>query len=293
VFFREWYAACRLVACYEKHGFTRDVLRGVTRVIFVLFSWQVREEWEQLRQHDVLFLLCMKGTEFHVPPSQLVGDGRIGSDASPATATPATAGLYLRYLILFVSTSLLSYSCTCVSFSFRSSSCFVCVVGGTTAARGRGGQGRGRGRGRGKGQVAQGPRGSANEWVQATAATLGLESLRGGEILEVLDETQAVVGEKDETGNAHQAQGNLRTYRIAMDAAQYQMDQEAMLASEAGVDVYTTFNLLMRRQSKENNFKAVLETIRDLMNTDFSVPSWLHDVLLGCVFILFFLIFFY
>ena len=37
----------------------------------------------------------------------------------------------------------------------------------------------------------------------------------------------------------------------------------------------------MRRKPKENNFKAVLETIRDLMNTDCVVPDWLHDLILG------------
>lgn len=37
----------------------------------------------------------------------------------------------------------------------------------------------------------------------------------------------------------------------------------------------------MRRKPKENNFKAVLETIRDLMNTRCVVPDWLHDVFLG------------
>lgn len=46
-------------------------------------------------------------------------------------------------------------------------------------------------------------------------------------------------------------------------------------------DVYETFNVIMRRKPKENNFKAVLETIRDLMNTDFVVPDWLHDIILG------------
>ena len=34
-------------------------------------------------------------------------------------------------------------------------------------------------------------------------------------------------------------------------------------------------------QAKENNFKAVLESIRDLMNEDAAVPAWLHDILLG------------
>ena len=36
-----------------------------------------------------------------------------------------------------------------------------------------------------------------------------------------------------------------------------------------------------RLQAKENNFKAVLESIRDLMNEDAAVPAWLHDILLG------------
>ena len=46
-------------------------------------------------------------------------------------------------------------------------------------------------------------------------------------------------------------------------------------------DVYETFNVIMRRKPKENNFKAVLETLRDLMNTHFVVPDWLHDLILG------------
>lgn len=37
----------------------------------------------------------------------------------------------------------------------------------------------------------------------------------------------------------------------------------------------------MRRKPKENNFKAVLETIRELMNTECVVPDWLHDIILG------------
>ena len=51
--------------------------------------------------------------------------------------------------------------------------------------------------------------------------------------------------------------------------------------SQGNEDVYDTFNILMRRKPKENNFKAVLETIRDLMNTDCVVPEWLHDIILG------------
>jgi intron-binding protein aquarius len=45
--------------------------------------------------------------------------------------------------------------------------------------------------------------------------------------------------------------------------------------------VYGTFNVLMRRKPKENNFKAILESIRDLMNETCVVPEWLHNIFLG------------
>ena len=46
-------------------------------------------------------------------------------------------------------------------------------------------------------------------------------------------------------------------------------------------DIYETFNVFVRRKPKENNFKAVLETIRALMNTECLVPEWVHDIFLG------------
>lgn len=46
-------------------------------------------------------------------------------------------------------------------------------------------------------------------------------------------------------------------------------------------DIYDTFNILVRRKPQENNFKAVLETIRDLMQSDLVIPDWLQKVFLG------------
>ena len=48
-----------------------------------------------------------------------------------------------------------------------------------------------------------------------------------------------------------------------------------------GPDVYAGLNLLVRRKPKENNFKAILDCIRDLMSEDTAVPPWLHDIFLG------------
>ena len=73
--------------------------------------------------------------------------------------------------------------------------------------------------------------------------------------------------------------GDKVTYRVWLDCNQFRLDQE--VSTNGGEDVYDTFNILLRRRQKENNFKAVLETIRNLMNANCVVPGWLHDIILG------------
>jgi intron-binding protein aquarius len=105
----------------------------------------------------------------------------------------------------------------------------------------------------------------------------GVHAVRGCEVMEVVDEENNVLKDIEVEGGK-QRSGNLRIARVRLDAAQYQLD---MSTSAQSSSVYDSFNLLMRRKPKENNFKAVLETIRDLMNTRCVVPDWLHDVFLG------------
>ncbi len=72
--------------------------------------------------------------------------------------------------------------------------------------------------------------------------------------------------------------GHKRQLRINLDCAQYFKDMKE------GKNCYDSFNLIVRRKPKENNFKAVLETIRGLMNTAAVgrvIPNWLHDIFLG------------
>lgn len=71
--------------------------------------------------------------------------------------------------------------------------------------------------------------------------------------------------------------GNSRTYRIRFDPNQYKEDADKGIETE----LYFSFNLLIRRDPKTNNFKSVLATIRQLLNTECVVPEWLHDLILG------------
>uniref|UniRef100_A0A0L8GB52 RNA helicase aquarius n=1 Tax=Octopus bimaculoides TaxID=37653 RepID=A0A0L8GB52_OCTBM len=106
---------------------------------------------------------------------------------------------------------------------------------------------------------------------------VGLTYVRGCEIEGLLDDNGKVIEEGPEP--KPDLHGDTRTLRVWLDPNQYQQDMAKTL--KGAEDVYETFNVIMRRKPKENNFKAVLETIRDLMNTDCVVPNWLHDLILG------------
>eukprot|EP00906_Rhabdomonas_costata_P018529 RCo027049 len=97
--------------------------------------------------------------------------------------------------------------------------------------------------------------------------------VRGCEVIDVRDEKDNVFTGLGDSGV--RLVGTKRFIRVHLDTAQYHHD--VLNHSEC----YQQFKVLIRRKPKENNFKAVLESIRDLMNTQCVVPEWLHDVFLG------------
>jgi intron-binding protein aquarius len=104
----------------------------------------------------------------------------------------------------------------------------------------------------------------------------GLVYARGAEVDERYDENGKVIPEWE----MRQVNGDDRKLRLLLDPQQYQLDT-ARMVREGAEDVYETFNLIVRRKPKENNFKSILECMRDLMSTKVSLPSWLEEVFLG------------
>uniref|UniRef100_A0A182P429 RNA helicase aquarius n=1 Tax=Anopheles epiroticus TaxID=199890 RepID=A0A182P429_9DIPT len=128
------------------------------------------------------------------------------------------------------------------------------------------------------------PIGTKYDYREHFVPQVGLVHVRGCEIEGMLDANGRVIEEGIE--QRPQLAGEQRTFRVWLDSNQYRLDMDATLQSSGGdddgkEDVYEGFNIIMRRKPKENNFKAVLETIRHLMNTECVVPPWLHDILLG------------
>ena len=110
---------------------------------------------------------------------------------------------------------------------------------------------------------------------------VGLTYVRGCEIEGMLDSQGKVIDENQLTNTTASNEkpffnSDYRTYRVWLDPNQYYEDM-----TNGQDDIYDSFNIILRRKPKENNFKAVLETIKDLINTKFVVPDWIHDLLLG------------
>eukprot|EP00918_Siedleckia_nematoides_P031293 GHVU01067686.1.p1 GENE.GHVU01067686.1~~GHVU01067686.1.p1 ORF type:complete len:1407 (+),score=272.23 GHVU01067686.1:176-4222(+) len=110
---------------------------------------------------------------------------------------------------------------------------------------------------------------------------MGVVAVRGCEVVDVVDSENNLVSELN-PGDKKAPIGEVRTYRVLLDAAQYQLDLRQS-GEGGGSDVYSTLNLVVRRKPEENNFKAILETVKGLMNSpsDTVVPEWLHDMFLG------------
>ncbi len=115
-----------------------------------------------------------------------------------------------------------------------------------------------------------------------------IEFVRGAEVVSVEDGSRGKDGRRMGDNTPMQQFnkpliGNHRKFRLRLDPAQYRDD----IAST--ISVYDSFHVLVRRIPQENNFRGVLESVRDIMNDDASageddvavIPTWLHDVLLG------------
>ncbi|KAI8344483.1 hypothetical protein BC941DRAFT_10831 [Chlamydoabsidia padenii] len=107
----------------------------------------------------------------------------------------------------------------------------------------------------------------------------GIKYIRGGEVVDVIDKDGQSINKVTSEEKSFQPANATRTLRIALDPNQFKTDMQKH--NHGHEDIYDTFNILVRRKPQENNFKAVLETIRDLMQSDLVVPDWLQRVFLG------------
>ncbi|OXV09032.1 hypothetical protein Egran_03204 [Elaphomyces granulatus] len=100
--------------------------------------------------------------------------------------------------------------------------------------------------------------------------------IRTAEIVQILDENGRVLRDVQpgqENGYGHRPR--VRRLLVNLDAATYKTDNGKSSNGDQGI------NVIARRKGRENNFKAVLETMQKLTISDIALPSWLQEIFLG------------
>ncbi|KAJ2661504.1 hypothetical protein IWW48_002371 [Coemansia sp. RSA 1200] len=108
-----------------------------------------------------------------------------------------------------------------------------------------------------------------------------IQGARGCEVECRLDSKGKPIDEQHQQQQQQSHDSRMLNIRVSMDTHQYYEDMRS-----GGDDVYAALNVAMRRRPQENNFKAVLETIRDLMmstspSSAAILPDWLTSTFLG------------
>ncbi|GAB67542.1 hypothetical protein PCYB_121100, partial [Plasmodium cynomolgi strain B] len=100
---------------------------------------------------------------------------------------------------------------------------------------------------------------------------LGINYVRGCEVFKYAN----FVENGEDEGDAEKS--SLKRITVYLDYHQYQKD----ILNDP--EIYNSFNLLVRRKQKENNFFYILNNIKTLiMNPDdVVIPFWVHDIFLG------------
>ncbi|XP_954844.1 uncharacterized protein TA05355 [Theileria annulata] len=98
--------------------------------------------------------------------------------------------------------------------------------------------------------------------------------IRFGEILEVYDEENNNVLDFNPLDNKSFVGFKMRI-KLLLDYQQYMKDIQEDL------DYYSSFNLIIRRSKRQNNFKSILTNVQNVVNNKFKMPNWLQVILLG------------
>jgi intron-binding protein aquarius len=114
--------------------------------------------------------------------------------------------------------------------------------------------------------------------ISESIQTPPVKYTRGCEIVYIYDEENNEITDY-ELKNKKKPVGNKRRLHVLLDPVQYHQDLNNKKINVE--EMYSGVQLLVRRKPEQNNFKAILETIRDLMNTVTIIPSWLENIFLG------------
>ncbi|EFR04302.1 intron-binding protein aquarius [Nannizzia gypsea CBS 118893] len=110
--------------------------------------------------------------------------------------------------------------------------------------------------------------------------SISISHVRTATVVQILDENRRQLRDTSQgRANGYPQRPRLRRLLVDLDAVSYKADLDKVKKGKP--DIYSSINVLVRRKSRENNFRPILETMRSLTITDAELPSWLQEVFLG------------
>ncbi|KAM3421403.1 Pre-mRNA-splicing factor [Cercospora zeina] len=116
---------------------------------------------------------------------------------------------------------------------------------------------------------------------QSIAEKSGLQTVRCAEVISVLDDNSRVFKQNQDSHDFSDDGPRPRQRRLLLrlDTASYKEDKGREASGKP--DIYENINLIVRRRARENNFRPVLDSIKQLATSDARLPSWFEEVFLG------------
>ncbi|KAM5468181.1 hypothetical protein MauCBS54593_004922 [Microsporum audouinii] len=110
--------------------------------------------------------------------------------------------------------------------------------------------------------------------------SISILHVRTGAVVQILDDNGRPLRDTTQSrANGYPQRPRLRRLLVNLDAVSYKADLDRVQKGKP--DIYNSMNVLVRRRSRENNFRPILETMQSLTITDAELPSWLQEVFLG------------
>jgi intron-binding protein aquarius len=104
------------------------------------------------------------------------------------------------------------------------------------------------------------------------------QHMRAAEVIQVMDDNGKPLRFQAQE-NGYQRRPKQRRILVKLDTSAYQEDVANVRKGQK--DVLENINVIVRRRSRENNFKPMLDSIRRLATSNVELPAWLQDVFLG------------
>ncbi|KAK9365220.1 P-loop containing nucleoside triphosphate hydrolase protein [Lipomyces kononenkoae] len=117
-----------------------------------------------------------------------------------------------------------------------------------------------------------------NSKAESELEKIGIKYIRAAEVAGIYDHNSNPV---HSSGGSQSLNGRKPLYGRLARRRRLHVNIDPTTYSQDSDKLYDSINFVFRRRVRENNFKTILDSVKDLTQTNIAIPDWLVDVFLG------------